>query len=101
MDKEEEVKDEDSSSGIEETGKEEPLTCSVLLTDYGYVVKMNVDQLFPLPEQLSGLRRQVYDYFIFFCILSFEWFFKTFCSSGDYFITVSYTHLTLPTILLV
>lgn len=60
---EKELEDQESSGDQDEedTGRQDKsLTCSVLLTDYGYVVKMNVDQLFPLPEELSGLRRQVF-----------------------------------------
>lgn len=62
LDTEESTKeDNEEEDRVEQTAK-----CSVLLTDYGYVVKINVDQLFLLPEEFSVLRRQV-DIFCGYC----------------------------------
>jgi len=42
-----------------EEGEEAKCKCKVLLVDYGYVLQINVDQLYALPEELDGLLHQV------------------------------------------
>jgi len=42
-----------------EQGEEAKCKCKVLLVDYGYVVQINVDQLYALPEELARLPHQV------------------------------------------
>ena len=44
---------------------QEENSCLVLLVDYGYVVQINIDQLFLLPETLGQLPHQVFDLLFF------------------------------------